>query len=74
MKVPKEMFERWSKYVNLLLTENNCSTSDITTPVSAWNVAHKLDIPREAYHCGMNDSHIETALKKIFPHAWTKPA
>jgi len=72
MKVSTEMFARWSKYVNLLLAENQRSTDDITTPKAAWDIAYKLDIPTEAYHCGLQERHIETALRKLFPKAWTK--
>lgn len=70
MKVHKELFDRWHKYVNLLLAEHKCSPEDVKTPVDAWNIAHKLGIPMEAYRCDLNDKHIETALKKIFPNAW----
>ncbi|MFA5311685.1 MAG: hypothetical protein WC375_00035 [Methanomassiliicoccales archaeon] len=69
MKVDKPTFLRWQKYVSLLLQENNKTAEDITTGVQAWNVAHKLDIPKEAYHMGLNDTHIQTALKRIFPNA-----
>jgi len=72
MKVHKELFARWHKYVHLFLAEHNAKLSDVTTPVVAWNIAFKLDIPREAYHVGLNDSHIETALRKLFPFAWAR--
>lgn len=70
MAVHPEMFERWAKYARQLLAEHNRTVSDVTTPVMAWNIAHKLDIPKEAYHVGLNDRHIETALRRIFPLAW----
>jgi len=70
MRVSKDMLARWKKFAALLLHEHNCRESDVTTPVMAWNIAHKLDIPREAYHVGLNDRHIETALRRIFPLAW----
>jgi len=35
----------------------------------AWTIADKLDIPKEAYHVGMNDIHIATGLRRIFPNA-----
>lgn len=74
MKVHKELFDRWSKYVSLLLADNKLAPADIVKPVDAWNIAYKLHIPLEAYRYDLNDRHIETALRKIFPNAWTKPA
>lgn len=72
MKIDKEMFARWDKHVRYFLAEYQAGPSDIKTPVAAWNVAHRLDIPKEAYHVGCNDKHIETALKRLFPLAWSK--
>lgn len=72
MKVHKEMFSRWEKYARLLLQEYGATPEKVSTPVSAWNIAHRLDIPKEAYHVGLNDSHIETALKRIFINAFAK--
>ena len=70
MKVSKEMLARWDKYARLLLNEHGLSVEKVVKPVQAWDIAHRLDIPKEAYHAGMNDTHIETALKRIFPNAW----
>ncbi len=72
MKISKEMFTRWQKYAVLFLADNGATVECVTSPQEAWNIAHKLDIPREAYHTdsGINDSHIATALRKIFPKAW----
>jgi len=66
MRVSKDMLNRWRKYADLLLRENNRTIESITTLSTVWAIAHKLDIPREAYHAGLNDNHIETALKRIF--------
>lgn len=75
MRVHKELFERWNKYAALYLREHalpagTVSPVDLTNSVQAWQVAHRLDIPREAYALGLNDSHIETALRRIFPNAF----
>ena len=70
MKVSKEMFARWKKYVYLFMAEHEESIDTINSPSHAWTVAHRVEIPKEAYHVGLNDGHIETALKKIFLNAW----
>lgn len=70
MKVEKETFARWNKYTDLFLKENGITVAAVNTPIKAWDVAHRLSIPKEAYHIGLNDSHIKTALRKLFPHAW----
>lgn len=72
MKVSKEMYERWGKYAQALLNEHGKTKRDVSTPQFAWDVAHYLDIPKEAYHVGLNDNHIGTALKRIFPDAFKK--
>ena len=71
MKVHKEMFERWKKYCVLFCREHNLKTEDIKSSSMAWAIAFKLEIPREAYHVDpdINDSHIQTALRRIFPNA-----
>ena len=66
MKVHKEMFDRWNKYITLYLKEYNMHPDDIKNIGTAWSIAFKLDIPKEAYHCDLHDAHIDTALKKIF--------
>lgn len=70
MKVHKEMFDRWEKYCRLYCYDRKAILSDIKNPVLAWNIATRLDIPREAYKCDLNDEHIETALRRIFPNAF----
>ncbi len=70
MKVHKEMFERWDKYATLFLAERGYTKDNVKTKMSAWYVANLIDIPKEAYRIGLNDNHIETALKRIFPQAW----
>jgi hypothetical protein len=70
MRVDKETYGRWARYVRLILRDYKISAEDVKAPVQAWNIAHTLNIPREAYHIGLNDSHIETALKRLFPLAW----
>jgi hypothetical protein len=72
MKVHKELYERWNKYAMMLLKEHGYKTDDVKSKITAWNIANKLDIPKEAYKLGMEDNHIETALKRIFPIAWSK--
>jgi hypothetical protein len=72
MRVHKELFERWNKYSVLLLKEHGYKPDDVKSKITAWNIANKLDIPKEAYKLGMNDNHIETALKRIFTIAWSK--
>ncbi len=71
MRTHKEMLERWRRYATLLLAERGFVVDDVKTGVDAWNVAHKLGIPEEAYHVdgSINDAHIETALRQIFPQA-----
>ncbi len=69
MKTDKATLSRWNKYACLMCRDNGVKTGDILTGAMAWSIAHKLDIPREAYHMGLNDKHISTALKRIFPNA-----
>lgn len=66
MRVHKEMLGRWEKDCRLYIADYGYALDDVTDKAQAWSVAHRLDIPREAYHVGLNDSHIETALKRIF--------
>jgi hypothetical protein len=70
MKIHRELLDRWTKYVQLLLHEHNYTVNDVKTLHQAWAIAHRLDIPREAYHMDANttDTHIETALRRIFPN------
>ena len=72
MKVDKETLNRWRKYCALYIQDLGYGQglADCKHPACAWTIAHRLDIPREAYHMGCNDTHIETALKRIFPNAW----
>ena len=72
MKVHAEMLARWRKYTALYVRDlgHGQTVDDVKTPACAWTIAHKLDIPREAYGFGLHDKHIETALKRIFPNAW----
>ena len=74
MKVHKQRFERWQKFVSLRLRELGKTEADIDTPAKAWDLAHELSIPREAYHVdsAIYDTHIETAMRRIFPKAWEK--
>ena len=72
MRVHKELFNRWEKYVRLLLAEHSLTVEKIVSPRTAWDIASRLDIPREAYKFDLNDNHIETALRRIFPNAWQK--
>jgi len=74
MKVYPEMLERWRKYAALYVRDlgHGNTLEDVASPACAWTIAHKLDIPREAYHVGCNGKHIETALRRIFPNAWTQ--
>ena len=69
MKVSKEMLKRWEKYCRLFCMEHGLTPEDIKSCSMAWTIADKLDIPKEAYHVGMNDIHIATGLRRIFPNA-----
>ena len=71
MKIDKATFERWNKYCQLFVAEHSLQIEDIKTGIDAWNIAHRLDIPREAYAIDNSivDAHIKTALQKIFPNA-----
>jgi len=71
MKIYKEMFARWKKYSILLCAERNTTPEKIMTGAQAWNIAYDLELPKEAYHVdkSINDDHIKTALKRIFPNA-----
>jgi hypothetical protein len=71
MKIEKTVLARWSKYCRLLLAEHGYTPDQVTTGSDAWNIAHKLDIPREAYAIddSIVDAHIKTALQHIFPNA-----
>ena len=70
MKVDKPTLTRWTKYCRLYCNERGTHTNNVRSKITAWNVAFALDIPKEAYHINLNDTHIETALKRIFPNAW----
>jgi hypothetical protein len=72
MKIHKEMLARWKKFCDLRSRELGYRLETVDTPRLAWNIAHQLEIPKEAYHVddSINDAHIETALKRIFPNAW----
>ena len=71
MKIDKATFDRWRKFCVLLLREHGYTLEDVKTGVDAWNIAYKLDIPKEAYHIddSIVDAHIKTALQRIFPNA-----
>lgn len=72
MKVHRELYNRWDKYVRLFMADCGTQPQDVRAPFAAWAVAYLVDIPEEAYHVGLNDRHIETALRRIFPNAWPK--
>lgn len=63
MKIHKEMFDRWKKHCILYCHENGYKPEDVKTGCAAWNVAHRLGLPKEAYHVDkdINDTHIQTA-------------
>ena len=71
MKVNPEMLERWEKYSELYCRDFGKTCDDVKTGLQAWNIAHALGIPKEAYHVddSINDAHIETALGRIFKNA-----
>lgn len=71
MKIDKAMLNRWEKYARLYLAEHGYTLEDVKSWSQAWEIAHTLDIPKEAYHVDktVNDTHIDTALKRIFPNA-----
>jgi len=70
MRVDATLLARWCKYAELYMADFKLNVDDVTTPVMAWTVAHRIGIPKEAYHVGLNDTHIETALRRVFPKAW----
>ena len=71
MRVHKEMLARWEKFCDLYIRELGYgqSTKDVKSSSCAWTIANRLDIPKEAYHVGLHDAHITTALRRIFPNA-----
>jgi len=70
MKIDKTTRERWTKYCRLYVQERGYLLEDIKDTGQVWHIAHMLDIPKEAYHIDatVNDNHIETVLRKIFPN------
>lgn len=71
MRISKEQLNRWKKYSELFVRERGHELEDVTSLRQMWDIAFTLGIPREAYHMDqtVNDNHIETALKRIFPNA-----
>lgn len=72
MKIHKELYDRWEAYAEMYLAEKSLRRESITDPQQAWRVANLLEFEREAYHIDrtIKRSHIETALRRIFPNAW----
>jgi len=70
MRIDKGTVDRWKKYADLYVRERGHVLEDVTSSGQAWDIAFTLDIPQEAYHMGngINDNHIDTALRKIFPN------
>lgn len=70
MKISKEVVERWKKYARLYVMEHGYFLEDIRDTGQVWHIAHTLGFPREAYHIdrSINDNHIDTALRKVFPN------
>jgi hypothetical protein len=51
------------------------SRNDVTSGVTAWDVAHMAGLVRLAYELpGVKDAHIQTALEAIFPNVTFKDA
>ena len=74
MRVQKETLDEWRARVALYIRNLGYGNTvdDVRSPSCAWAIAHRTGIPQDAYRAGCHDSHIETALKRIFPNAWTK--
>ena len=74
MRINNETVEKWRIKAIKVLAEYGYTLEDVKTMSNAWYVAHKMEIPKEAYSIGkdIQDSHIETALCKIFPHVTKK--
>lgn len=70
MRIDRKTRDRWEKYIRLYLHDYGHSPSDVTNYNQAWQIAHKLNTPREAYHIdnSVTDTHIDAALKKIMPN------
>ena len=69
MKIDKAMRIRWTQYCVKYCADYGKTPDEVTDAITAWTIAHKVDLPREAYHIGANDTHIRTALKQIFANA-----
>lgn len=74
MKIHKELYDRWEAYAEMYLAEKGLRRESIKNPKQAWLVAYRLDFEREAHHIDrtIKRSHIETALRRIFPNTWRK--
>lgn len=64
----KETVGRWTALVRAYLDDKEITRHEVTQGWSAWAIAGKAGILREAYNDRrVTDAHIQTALEKIFP-------
>lgn len=59
MKLPAETFAIWQQTKFIPATRQ-----------AAWDYAFTAGWMNKAYALGLNDTHIETALKRIWPGVW----
>lgn len=70
-RVNKDCIGDWTQRVDAFLGEHypHLDRAQILNGKDAWNIAHIVNLPWEAYRMGFYDHHIRTALTKIFPNA-----
>ena len=68
MKIRQEDFERLEMACLDTLKENNLHPYQVQSNLHAWQVFHKAAHEYKLYklYDYLNDSHVETALRKIF--------
>lgn len=73
MKISQDKVETYRKQVSqwLALNAPDLTSEAVNTGLLAWAVAHRAGIVSDAYAISRDvyDSHIQTALKRIFPNA-----
>ena len=77
-KFDQETIVRWTEMIDVWFSKNFGITdrfgiterSHVTDAISAWTIAHRSGITKEAYtDRSVVDAHIVTALKQLFPNA-----
>jgi hypothetical protein len=61
----------WRRYATEHLARYGRTPEDVTAGVDAWNIAHRIGMVLDMYRTDpdINDAHIQTALRRIFPNA-----